>query len=93
MAAKKETGFAALREEIKKRPKKTIFNASPSLTPPKVMKKGLAPGEPCPVCGHDLIGHYGMINKETGDLVDPYPAECSEGCGCRYGFIRGTEGI
>lgn len=44
------------------------------------------PGEECPECHHDLIGHYGMIRK--GELVTPYPTECQEGCGCMYAFKR-----
>lgn len=97
MAAKKETGFAALREQIKARPKKTLFPSPLGKVAQraKVQKaKGLAPEEPCPVCGHDLIGHYGMTDPVTGGQVEPYPHECPEpGCGCRYGHIRGTEGI
>jgi hypothetical protein len=87
-----ETGFAAIRERIKARPQRKIFQAPKGQAPKK--RVGLAPGEPCPVCGHDLIGHYGLIDPKTEELVAPYAHECSEsGCGCRYGFIRGTEGV
>jgi len=97
MAGKQETGFAALREQIKARPQRKLFQAPKSRAPKSQAPKklvGLPPGEPCPVCGHDLIGHYGLIDPETEELVAPYAHECPEpGCGCRYAFIRGTEGI
>jgi predicted Zn-ribbon and HTH transcriptional regulator len=38
----------------------------------------------CPVCGHDWIAHFAMIDCETKELVYPYPATCMD-CGtCNY---------
>jgi hypothetical protein len=44
----------------------------------------------CPKCGHDWIGHFGMIDPNTKELVVPYPAECMEGCGCMKAFDEVT---
>jgi len=38
----------------------------------------------CPVCGHDWIAHFAMIDYETSDLANPYPSTCMD-CGtCTY---------
>lgn len=39
----------------------------------------------CPVCGHDWIAHFAMIDLEEGiNLVNPYPSPCMD-CGtCNY---------
>lgn len=44
--------------------------------------KYLISGERCPRCNHDAIGHFAMI--KNSNLVEPYPCECMEGCGCNY---------
>ena len=31
----------------------------------------------CPVCGHDLIAHYQMVDWD-GELIDPKPRTCME---------------
>ncbi len=38
----------------------------------------------CPVCGHDWIAHFAMIDNNSKKLIDPYPATCMD-CGtCTY---------